>query len=138
MKTGRPNKGFAHLDSSDGTAEQKRRVELILATITGDLGVDQACKQLGISPSRFAVLRTEVLQGALDAIAPGKPGRPAKVQSIDPEEHERLLREKRDLEIEARAAEVREAIALVMPELLDPRRARRLKKRGPKRGRGSR
>jgi len=40
------------------------------------MSVADACSELGIGPSQFANLRTRMLQGAVDAMAPQPIGRP--------------------------------------------------------------
>ena len=78
MSTGRKTKGVGHVDNLVGGDEEKVRLKAILATFSGEVTVAEASRQLGISTSRFAKLRTEALQGALDRLAPHPVGRPAK------------------------------------------------------------
>ena len=49
----------------DGSPRAKQRLEVILATIAGQLTIDQASEQLGIKPAMFYRLRTEVLEAGL-------------------------------------------------------------------------
>ena len=53
MGRGRPPKGLSHVDSIPGDPEAKRRLKAILATMSGDLTVKEACEHLGVSESRF-------------------------------------------------------------------------------------
>lgn len=78
MSKGRRTKGVGHVDNLVGGDEEKARLKAILATFSGELTVAEASRQLGITTSRFAKLRAEVLQGALDRLAPRPVGRPAK------------------------------------------------------------
>jgi len=73
---GRPNKGVEHVDKVDAGRHEKDRLKAILRTVTGELSVQDACAQLGIRRAHFQTLRDECLQGAADALAPGRPGRP--------------------------------------------------------------
>jgi len=52
MVMGRPNKGIDHIDNCDGSRLSKRRIKLILLTITGELSVQDACEKLGIQRAR--------------------------------------------------------------------------------------
>jgi transposase len=119
MPAGRPPKGFGHVDGLEGPDELKTRLRVILATLTGELTVQEAAHQLGVSEARFHELRRESLQGALDGIAPGRPGRPRKKE--EPVERLRvaeLEREVDELKVDLQAARVRTEIALTMPYLL--------------------
>ena len=78
MVMGRPNKGVEHVDRVDASEHERERLKVILRTITGELSVQDACAELGISPKRFQQLREQCLQGAADALAPGRPGRPRR------------------------------------------------------------
>jgi len=115
---GRPPKKLDHVEGLQGTEEEKRRLRVALETLTGDLTVREACRQLGVSEARFHELRREALQGALDRLAPGQAGRPRRLEPAS----ERRIRELetlvRELEMDLRTEEVRAEIALVMPETL--------------------
>ena len=90
MVMGRPNKGVHHIDGCDGSELSKQRTKLILETITGERSVQSACDELGIQRARFAELRIKALQGAVDALEPGRPGRP-RVHDPEQEQHDREL-----------------------------------------------
>jgi hypothetical protein len=90
MVMGRPNKGIDHIDNCDGSRLSKRRIKLILQTISGELSVQDACEKLGIQRARFAELRAKALQATVDAIEPGRPGRPQK-RDAEQEQHEAEL-----------------------------------------------
>jgi len=80
MVMGRPNKGLAHVDSLDAGAFEKDRLRVILATVTGEMSVTDGCETLGIGRAHFARIRTEALQGAIEALSPGRPGRPRRAE----------------------------------------------------------
>src|SRR5262245_55360204 len=65
------------VEKLEGSAEAKRRLELILRTLAGSCRVQEACEELGISEARFHQLRQEALQAALDGLRPRPAGRPA-------------------------------------------------------------
>jgi hypothetical protein len=95
-------------------------MKTILATLTGDLSVLEACARLDVSESRFHELRHVALTGMLEGLAPRPPGRPTK----EPEDDAQVTRLKAQLawmEEELEVARTRTEIAMVNPELLrDP------------------
>jgi hypothetical protein len=119
-RRGRPPKGLAHVDSLEGDAASKERVKVILASLSGDLTVPEACERLGMSETRFHELRRTALESMVSGIAPRPPGRPPK----EPEEDEEVAYLKARLawaEEELQISRVRTEIALVNPKLLrDP------------------
>lgn len=76
------------MDTTSGESEAKRRVRLILLTLTEQMSIAEACRQLDIGKSHFANLRQRMLQGAVDAMAPDPIGRPQKAPVIGPDAHE--------------------------------------------------
>ena len=114
----RPTKGVEHVDALAGSAESRRRLKLVLETIAGERTVESACVELAISPARFAQIREEALCGALLALEPRAPGRPAA--PVPDPEVARLRAENRELRRELEASRIREEIAIVMPHVLQP------------------
>jgi hypothetical protein len=90
---------------------------LLLETLSGQRTVTAASQMLGISRRRFHTLRTEFLHSALDMLAPRPAGRPSQ-KPISNDYMARLEAEVHTLQIDLRAAQVREEIALAMPHLL--------------------
>jgi hypothetical protein len=88
-----------HVHVRCGTYEEKRRLEVILRTLHGELTVAEACADLGIGESRFHEIRALAIEGAMDALRPGQGGRPRKDRP-PPEEVEKLRREVRELKWE--------------------------------------
>jgi hypothetical protein len=126
--------GLGHVDRLDGPDDLKVRLRILLATITGEMGIDEACAELGVSPSRLHEMRKEALEGALEALTPGRPGRPrAPVEDDDRSERE-LKRRVRDLEVQLQAAFVRTELALAMPHLFrkDRKKNGQRRKKKPK------
>jgi hypothetical protein len=117
----RPGKGVEHVDALEGDATTKARLKAVLATIAGELSVEEACRRLCVSPARFHELREEALLGALSALSPKPPGRP-RAAAPDPE-LVALRKRTFDLERELEAAHIRTEIAIVMPHVLQPRPA---------------
>ena len=119
MKMGRPPEGLAHVDRLDGPAAMKERLRVMLATITGEMSVEEACAKLGVGPSRLHAMRREALQGALEGLTPQRAGRPRSQREV-PSERERALEAKvRALEVDLQAAFVNTEIALAMPHLFE-------------------
>jgi len=120
MARGRRPKGPKLVDGLEGSAEAKRRLEVILESLNGKWTVAEARAQLGLGEARFHELRTEILQLALNRAEPRLPGRPRHEPSPEQTQVAALEAEIRDLRIDLKAAQVREEIALVMPHLLQP------------------
>jgi len=104
----------------EGSAEAKKRLEVILESLNGKWTVAEARAQLSLSEARFHELRTKLLQQALGAAEPQPVGRPRHEASPEQAQVAALEAEIRDLRIDLHAAQVREEIALVMPHILKP------------------
>ena len=101
----------------DGSEVAKRRLEGILATITGELSIPEACQQLGISEARLYQLRTAVLEAGLSCLEPRPAGRPARVEEPGAVRIAELQEQLEEAQWEQQAAEVRAVIAETMPHL---------------------
>ena len=130
MGKGRPSKGLSHVDSLLGAEADRERLKIVLSTLTGERSVKDASLSLGISETRFHELRRQALEGALSAVAPGRPGRPRR--EVDPSEAEvaRLEAQVKWLEEELQCSLTRTEIALSMPHLLKGTRVRGAEKKG--------
>jgi transposase len=88
--------------------------------------VQSACEALGVSEAMFHKLRSRWMQEALGSLEPKPQGRPPKKKSPEEAHSEELEGRVKELEIELRAAEVREEIAAALPHLAGkPRKARK-------------
>lgn len=112
----RPNKGLGHVDGLQGDPESKYQLKVVLATITGEMLVDEAYEDLGIGPSQFANLRKQVLQAALGGLQPRPVGRPRRV-AVKTEE-EILAMERQIKELEQDMAVLRSRVELAVLPLL--------------------
>ncbi len=128
MPAGRPSDGLAHVDRLEGDEESKRRLRVVLATLTGEMIVVDACERLGVGESRLHDLRRQALEGALAGLTPGVPGRPKSVEEPTGDRLGELEREIRELRIELEAAYVRTELALGMPHVLTPKGRADIKK----------
>lgn len=114
----RPGLGLGHVEKVEATELSRERLRCVLATVSGQMTVEQACAELSISPARFAQIREDALAGAAAALEPRAAGRPAK-----PEPDAQLVAAQervRRLERELEASRIREEIALTMPHLVRP------------------
>jgi transposase InsO family protein len=108
---GRQPAGPEFVQRLHGSAQSKRRLEIILRTITGELSFTQAGATLGLTTQWLHRLRQQALQAAVEQLEPrppGRPRRPAAAGAAPAEEGERLRQE-------LQAARLREEIALLLP-----------------------
>ena len=112
---GRLPAGPEYIDKLQGAAEDKERLKAILDTLYGERRLLEACAQLEIGETRFHQLRESALQGALSAIARRSAGRPTRVAETEQvrEQRQRIA----ELERALHEAQVREEIALILPQV---------------------
>lgn len=125
--------GPEYVEQLAGSDEAKRRAKIILETVTGKLRVQEACQLLGLSEQRFGQLRQEMLQAAVASLEAQPAGRPR--QAEESLEVTALREQLAALQNEVHAAQVREEIALTLPEVRqepepEKKTARRRKQRG--------
>lgn len=133
MPAGRPPVGSAHVITLDGTVDDKHRLRVVLDVLSGSLSVGRACELLHISEARFHQLRRQALQGALNALAPGAPGRPPVAVEPISDTQRQLEQQVRELQVELQCALTRTELALAMPQLLMDTAGRGGKKNLPRR-----
>ena len=85
MPGGRPPKGPELVDRLEGSEEAKHRLKIVLETIQGKRSVREAIEILGISETRFHVIREKALSGAVASLEPGVRGRPPSGDDLPPE-----------------------------------------------------
>ncbi len=98
-----------------GSAQAKERLRVILETMMGQWRVGEACDRLGICEQRFRQLRAELLQAALERLEARPAGRPRRVE--EPEDTAGLRQQLAAMQLELHVAQVREEIALALPQL---------------------
>jgi hypothetical protein len=113
---GRYPLGPEYVEQLAGSPEAKRRAKIILETLTGQRRVQDACQALQISEQRFAQLRQEMLQAAVERLETRAAGRPRR-QAAAPDVSA-LGEQLAETEEALRAAQVREEIALTLPEVV--------------------
>jgi hypothetical protein len=106
------------VDKLTASQTAKERLKEVLETMVGEGRVLEACARLGICEQRFHQLRQEAMEGALSALEPGVPGRPAQTTSPEQERIRALEEEVAALKVELRAAKAREEIALALPRVV--------------------
>jgi hypothetical protein len=116
---GRWPAGPEYVDKLEGSPQTKRRLRVILQTLTGELRVQQAMEMLDIGEVYFNQLRRRALQGALEAIEPRPAGRPSRTATPLARQIDALRRELEQTKLDLHVAQVREEIALIMPQVLE-------------------
>ena len=115
MVMGRPNKGVDHVGNCDGSKQSKLRTQVVLQTISGELSVNEALEILGIQRPHFAKLRLRALQGAVDALEPGRPGRRRKRDAEADQRTSELSTKVAQLERQLQLERARADIAQILP-----------------------
>jgi hypothetical protein len=112
---GRPTSVTSMLERLGASPAAKDRMVVMLANLSGTVPVAEACRRLSLGRTQFWSLRTTLLEAALRAVEPRRPGRPVREH---PANHKRIG----ELEVEVARlkqaldmARVREEIALLLP-----------------------
>jgi transposase-like protein len=129
MTRGPHVKGPGLVERLDGSELAKRKLRVVLETISGGKTVEEACQELAIGTTAFHELRAKVLEGAIELLEPKPPGRPPKVVPESEGQISELESEVRRLKLELSIAHVREEVLLSMPSVFQPAKAARKKKR---------
>jgi transposase-like protein len=101
------------VDELPGDPELKFRLKVVLATITGELLVAEACDELDLGPTQFANVRRQALLSALDGLRLRPAGRPRRTANVTPEEVSALRRRVAELERERRLLLAKLEVALL-------------------------
>jgi Helix-turn-helix domain len=118
LMRGRIPAGPESVEHLEGSDKAKERLRVILETMAGRLRVGDACAQLGISEQRFRQLRAAVLQGALAILEDRPAGRPRRPP--EPAASAALRQHVAELQWQLQVAQVREEIALALPQVSKP------------------
>jgi transposase-like protein len=132
MKLGRPPVGLGHVDRIEGPEDLKERLRAVLATLTGEMTVEQACEQLSVGPSRLHEMRRQALDGALVGLMPGRAGRPPARIGTKPDREHGLEQRVRELEADLHGALVRSELALAVPHLFRRASKKNSRRKRPK------
>ena len=120
MARGRRSKGPQIVQGLKGSDHAKERLRTIMQTLTGELTVQEAQKQLGIGHTAFHQLREKAFQIALEGLEPGHAGRPRRPTETQEEKRiQELEAELLEMRIDLEASRIKEEIAIAMPHLLE-------------------
>jgi hypothetical protein len=115
---GRRPAGPEYVDRLDGSVQAKRRLKVVLEVTAGRLRLHEACAELGICEQRFHQIRDQAFAAALAGLEPGTPGRPARPPSPEQEQVQALQAQLAAKEVELRATQAREEIALTLARVV--------------------
>jgi transposase len=104
----------------EGSANAKERLELMLATIAGQVSVVEASGRLGISEAMFYKVRNRVLQVCLEDLEPKPLGRPPAQLTEDQQQRQELEAEVTALQRELAAQSVRVELLQALPHVVQP------------------
>ena len=124
----RPSRGLDHVERVEASEETRRRLRILLETISGQTSVEEAARRLKLSPSRVHALREQMLQGAAHALEPAPRAveqQPARAVVDDRPATEAAPRKFSFLQ-RMTGAHRRESEATARPAAEEPRRAPRL------------
>lgn len=117
MTRGRPILRSELVDHLGGSEDARRKMKIILQSVTGELDIETARIQVGVTKRTFHKLRVRAMQAALDSLEPQQRGRPR----TNPQDNEELDRLKKEIEIlkhTAHTSQVRQEIALLLPTIM--------------------
>jgi hypothetical protein len=133
MTRGRKAEWEAVIERLDGSALAKDRLSAALAVWTGQRTAAAACLQVSLTAKRFWTLRWQLLQAALASLEPRPTGRPARRTGAGDAQVAALQQQVQELQLDLRAAQLREEMALVLPQRV-PGQGRCKKARRPRPG----
>lgn len=136
MTRGRPTDGSRMADKLQiEDPKLRERTRHILATLCGEETLLQAAEAIGVTEEAFRRLRWRALEGMVDGIVPRKSGRvPMAIDADDQNDLVAALRDENNkMRVELECLQLREELAVVMPQVLDE--GRRGKKNGQGQGR---
>lgn len=113
---GRYPSGSEYVAKVEGSELAKERGRVLLEMQAGRLRLQEACALLGVRPTRLHQLRHAAMQGWVQSLEPGVPGRPGVTTTPEAErirEREQLLAQK---ELALQEALVRAEVALLVPQ----------------------
>ena len=123
---GRYPAGSEYVEKVEGSPLAKERGRVLLDVQAGQLRLQEACEKLGIRETRFHQLRQAAMQGWVQSLEPGVPGRPGRSETPEGERIRELEQRLAEKELELQEALVRAEVALILPQ----RRAVETEKKG--------
>ena len=114
MRRGRKAAGPKLVEGLSGSDYAKKRLEVILQTISGEITIEEACDELQIGRTRFYDIRQTLLVDMVERLEPRPAGRPSEKQD-KAKEVEVLEKKVSQLEKELKASEVRAELSTFLP-----------------------
>jgi hypothetical protein len=100
------------VDRLEGSPAAKARLRVILANLAGQISIIEACAELDVNESWYFDLKRDSLRRWLKTMEPGTPGRRPSTEKTADEQHiAELEAQVRKLELELKAAQLREELA---------------------------
>lgn len=124
---GRQPPGPEFVQRLEGSATSKQRAQAILKTLSGQVSINQASADLGISPQRFHDLRQVAVQALVSSLEAQPVGRPRKEPAAN-SELAALQAEVERLRQELAVAQARVEIAVALPGRQGAQAARKKKR----------
>lgn len=110
-------------------AQAKQRATLILQVQSGQLSASQAARQLGMSRKTYYQWEKRALQGLMQGLEPGQPGRPSSQPSREVQQLRRKVQElEQKLETTEKVARLRELIGEMKQTRPTPKKGRSFKR----------
>lgn len=113
MARGRRPNGERLIENLSASADARRRMWLIVQSLTGGVSIQAACEELGICESRFHAMRSEYLESAVHLLEPKPTGRPSRELSEEAERITKLEDELAEMKLRLFGAQVREEVARI-------------------------
>jgi len=117
-RIGRRPQGAELVEALYDSDHAKARLKQFLQTISGEVAVGDACRQLGICESRFYDQRNAGLHDSLGHLEPRAPGRPRKEEPPLSAEAAALRRRVAELEARSAAVGVQAELARTLPHVI--------------------
>jgi hypothetical protein len=114
-RVGRKPRKLEHVDKLNASQLARTRLKWILATLSGESTIPEACQALRINESRFHKLRNDWLQAAAGSLEPAPVGRPPKPPSVEAQTIARLEDELEKLKSQLELAKIEAELARVLP-----------------------
>ena len=116
-RPGRPTRGVQRIDDYEGSTLAKERAKALLIAIVGEDAITTQLESLGICRTQFAKLRERALRAFLGALEPRVGGRRSAIVETEATVAPKLLDEIALLKWELEAAQIREEVHTLLPNL---------------------
>jgi hypothetical protein len=113
---GRYPAGSEYVDKVEGSPLAKERGRVLLELQAGRLRLLEACELLGVRETRLHQLRHAAMQGWVQGLEPGVPGRPGVSNTPEGERLRELEEQLAQKELALQEAQVRAEVALIVPQ----------------------